>query len=369
MILYDKSIDMRFMDYGILIPVLDSRAEHILSFLKRAGSEYTCLDYKEAAARLGKPPSELMITKKDLLRVHDASFIEGLFSGTKEKNNQLEAALLKTFELMDDQGNFRRYAPEKAQRSLTELFDTILLQLTGTYLAGKLALQQATEKSKDPAFCYFLGGGMHHARYDHGAGFCLVNDIMTASARLLAEQEAALIWLIDVDAHKGDGSAELAAFARQGHEPSAAIKKGEPEILTLSIHMGKSWPMDTETLAAASPGRAPLLHSDVEIPVYPGEEALYTRKLQEGLHRLETLSSGVKPNLIYVIDGADPYAKDGLDSTRDLNLSLEQCLERDLAIFSYTKQRRIPSAWLLAGGYGEQAWVPPAHFLSKVSLT
>jgi len=72
------------------------------------------------------------------------------------------------------------------------------------------------------------------------------------------------------------------------------------------------------------------------------------------------------PDLILVVDGADPYEHDGLPSSGLLKLSLEQCLERDNFVYHYATERNIPSAWILAGGYGERAWEPPAVFLGQV---
>lgn len=373
MILYENSIDMRLTDYGIMIPVLDSRAKQILKHLERNEARIPCIDYNEAASRLGEDSKDLLIKKEDLQRIHDPAYIDGLFGQGSDNGAFLEKALLGTYELIDKDGSYHRYNPDGATRPLGELLHTILLQLSGSYMAGRLALHAAHAMQKtqtaeqQAAFCFFLGGGMHHARYDHGAGFCLLNDIMCAAARIQAEGRAALVWIIDVDAHKGDGTAELCSFSRQGQAVTELIQEGKAAVLSLSIHMGNSWPLDPETRAESVPGRAPLIDSDVEIPVFAGEESRYVQKLKEGIAELEKRSMHRKPDLVYVVDGADPYEYDGLDSTSELRLGLDQCMERDTLIYTYTKNRGIPSAWLLAGGYGERAWEPPAHFLSSIS--
>ena len=339
MILFDPGLAMRFPDYGIRIPVLDSRAASVVSSLSSAMAGAGAPE--SAWLRRGVKPR---VDREDVERVHESSFAARLFEGGKG----LEKELLRTYELIGSDGSYHRYEPESAIRPLTGLFETILLQVAGTYEAGLLAL--------DTGFCFFLGGGMHHARYDAGSGFCPLNDSMIAVARLRAEGRVRLVWIVDLDAHKGDGTAELA--------------RGDPDTLTLSIHMAAGWPLDPLSIEQArregrGSDRAPLAESDVEIAVARGEDALYSLKLAEGLARLETLSAGRRPDLAIVVDGADPYEHDGLESSGDLALSLDQCVDRDLTTLDFLRARGIPSAWIMAGGYGPRAWEPPAAFLEK----
>ncbi len=337
MILYDPALALRFGDYGILIPVLDSRADAVAE-----GLHAVLHGHDESWLRRGVVER---IQREDLERVHDPEYVRRLYAGGPE----LEAELLQTYELIGSDGRPHRYAPDRAVRPLSALFDTILLQVAGTYQAARLALEGG--------FCYFLGGGMHHARRDGGSGFCLLNDAMIALARLRAEGRSRRVWIIDLDAHKGDGTAELA--------------RGDPDTLTLSIHMAAGWPLDAAGLEAArrqgrGPDRAPLAPSDVDIAVGRGEEALYNSRLDLGLRRLEALSGGDSPDLAIVVDGADPYVHDALPSTADLALSLDQCVARDLLVLEFLRSRDIPSAWLLAGGYGPRAFEVPTAFLARV---
>ncbi len=357
MILYAPRLAMRFLDYGILIPVLDSRAGAVVAGLERARparARESIVEGLEGAARLlGIEPSALAVGRADLERVHDARFVARLYDGSP--CGGLEKELLSTYELIGSDGRPHRYEPDRAVRPLAALFDTILAQVSASYATALLALSEAGPM---PGFAFFLGGGMHHARRDAGSGFCLVNDIMIAIARLRAEGRAGLVWVIDTDAHKGDGTAELAAT--------------DEDTLTLSIHMATGWPLDAATVEAArrdgrGGSRAPLIPSDVEIPVARGEDARYVEYLAEGLGRLEALSRPRRPDLAVVVDGADPYAHDGLASSADLALSLDQCLERDRLVHRFLSDRGIPAAWLMAGGYGERAWEPPTAFLSSIT--
>ncbi|MDR1929514.1 MAG: hypothetical protein LBQ44_02685 [Treponema sp.] len=378
MILYDPSFTLRLIDYGIMIPVSPSRPDRIIEFLNSgitAGTRGATLPYPGpvfdfTAARLRLGAAGPLINRDDLERVHSKAFTASLYDGSS-----LAEALLETYELMDDQGRPRRYEPEKAVKPLIDLFNTILAHVEGTYLACRLALLEG------PGFCYYLEGGTHHARYDRGSGFCLLNDVASAAVKVLGEtphpapsgreKPVRLIWVVDLDAHKGDGTAELVRFARERGElagPGGAESAGAGCILTLSIHMAKGWPLDGESLAAARPGRAPLVPSDIDIGIDSGEEAEYLPRLEEGIGRLEGLSAeyGGRPDLILVVDGSDPYEYDGLASSAPLKLTLDQCVRRDMFVYRYAAERGIPSAWVLAGGYGERAWEPPAHFLKGI---
>jgi hypothetical protein len=51
-----------------------------------------------------------------------------------------------------------------------------------------------------------------------------------------------------------------------------------------------------------------------------------------------------------------------------LKLSLEQLQERDLLVYNFLKNKTIPSAYLMAGGYGEGSWEVYAQFLEWALL-
>lgn len=189
MILYDPRRRSGLTEFGIDIPLLDSRAVKTFSHL----ATHPVLG--RSIARWHISHTEAFITRADLMRVHSADYVERLYS------DGLETEILKTYELVDDQGRYHRYRPEKAERPLGALFERALATAAGTYQCCRLAL--------DSEFCYYFGGGTHHARYDTGSGFCLINDIVIALRRLQAERRIRNAWVIDVDAHKGDGTAAL----------------------------------------------------------------------------------------------------------------------------------------------------------------
>ena len=192
---------------------------------------------------------------------------------------------------------------------------------------------------------------MHHAQKEYGAGFCLVNDLVTALRRLQAETRIRSAWVIDVDAHKGDGTAALTA--------------GDDSIATLSIHMAAGWPLDQPERDADGRPNPSFIPSTVDIPIAAGEEPVYNRRLREGLARLAETG---RPDLALVVCGADPYELDELPSTAGLKLSLEQLLERDQLVYSFLKTRKIPGAWVMAGGYGRNSWRVYTQFLEWALL-
>jgi acetoin utilization deacetylase AcuC-like enzyme len=198
---------------------------------------------------------------------------------------------------------------------------------------------QCCQVALDKGFCYYFGGGAHHAQPDYGKGFCLLNDVVIVLRKAQAEGLIRNAWVIDVDAHKGDGT--------------AVITQGDETIRTLSVHMARGWPLDNAEFDELGQRNPSYFRSDVDIPIDSGEEGDYVPRLKQGLQRLMELSV---PNLALVVSGADPYEHDELPSTSLLRLSKQQMMERDTLVYSFLKSRGIPAAYLMSGGYGERIW-------------
>ena len=177
---------------------------------------------------------------------------------------------------------------------------------------------------------------------DRGRGFCLVNDIIIAARHMQKEHNLKNIWVIDVDAHKGDGT--------------AAIAKDDPSIITLSAHMKNGWPLDM-----GDGSEDWHLPSDIDIPISPDEN--YLELLSSGLDKLKTFT---KADLCIVIQGSDPYEKDELESSVLLKLTSDQMLERDKLVFNFLNDLGIPQAYVMAGGYGSCAHEPYIKFLKSL---
>ena len=329
MILHDDRQKLALADFGILIPVADTRASKTFEALK----EHPLL--KAHVARWHRRPAGETLTRQDLERVHAPQYVARLFS------DAVEQELIETYELIDAAGRYNRYEPSSARLPLRQLFVRILQRAAATVLCCRIAL--------GTGFCFSFSGGMHHALRDRGRGFCPVNDIVVAVRKLQAEGSISSAWVIDTDAHKGDGTAALTA--------------GDDTIRTLSIHMARGWPLDEAPRDATGRLKPSFVPSDIDIPVGPGEEEQYLARLQGGLRRLSRFPL---PDLAVVVYGADPYEKDELASTRELKLTLAQIMARDLMVYRFLQDAGIPMAYLMAGGYGPHAWEVYTQFLQAV---
>ncbi len=314
------------------IPVLDTRATATIEALQKHRVIGPHMD-----TLLSTEQSE-EITREDIARAHNPPYVQDLYS------DRLEALLFDAYELIDEHGRYNRYKPELAQSPLTDIFP-----IMRTRTAGSL---QCMRSSLHEEFCFYFGGGFHHAHAGFGHGFCIINDIVIGLRRLQAEGLIHTAWVIDGDAHKGDGTAALTA--------------DDDSIATLSIHMGDGWPLDLPRFDTHGNLHPSFIPSTVDIPIRSGEEPEYVERLEAGLLQLEQTLP--QPDIAVVVFSADPYEHDGLDSAAELKLSLEQLKARDTAIYDFLSGRGVPVAYLMAGGYGPQAWEVNYQFLEWVLL-
>ncbi|WP_034644097.1 hypothetical protein [Desulfovibrio inopinatus] len=323
-ILYSPECATEYGDFGMDIPHYGDRAERILAAVKPPKDMVTGFD-------------EHCISREDMLRIHDAAYVDALFSETPD------AALHGVYELYDENGQPNRFHPESAKSTMRELAMKGRFNTAATYAGCIDALHSG--------FTYVLAGGMHHAMRAGGRGFCQVNDIAIALERCRAEGHIRTAWVVDVDAHRGDGTAE--------------IFLGRDDIRTLSIHMAHGWPLDTPALDEQGHLQKCRYPSTVDIPIVAGGEAHYVPALAQGMLLLESLSMQ-KPDLVVVVNGADPYEYDALESARLMQLSALQMLSRDRLIHQFFAVRKIPQVWLLSGGYGPHAHEPVVNFLKEM---
>lgn len=329
MILYHDRIAPRLADYGVLIPAPPDRPERILEALRSDPGP-------EIPESIWRTPWEpVSLEREDLLRAHDATYVDRIFSPAVTE--LIEAA----FELRDSQGNPNRYHPAEARFPLSELANGRIADAAGTYLCCSRALL-------DGISCY-LGGGAHHAHRGFGHGFCLVNDTVIALRKLQYERRIERAWVIDVDAHKGDGT--------------AAITHGDDTIRTLSVHMAHGWPLDGAPIRPDGTLHPSFIPSDIDVPIDKGEDRSYLSRLGSAL---DTLGDYGTPDLAVVLLGADPYEHDSLASTASMALTLDEIRARDLMIYEFLEASGVRQAYLMAGGYGPHAWEPYPHFFREL---
>ena len=77
-----------------------------------------------------------------------------------------------------------------------------------------------------------IAGGTHHAFYDRGEAFCMLNDQAIATNYIIQEGLFKKILIIDLDVHQGNGTASLF--------------NSNPNVYTLSFHGKKNYPFRKE---------------------------------------------------------------------------------------------------------------------------
>lgn len=194
-----------------------------------------------------------------------------------------------------------------------KLIDRELYIMNGTLLCTHYALQYGIAMN--------IAGGTHHAFTDHGAGFCLLNDIAIAANYLLKERMAKQILVVDLDVHQGDGTAQ--------------IFQKEERVFTFSMHGANNYPLQKE--------KSDL---DIALPDFT-EDRYYLTKLQS---TLGLLLDRVQPDFIFFQSGVDILATDKLGK---LNISREGCKERDRIVLQTAYQHKIPLVASMGGGYSE----------------
>ena len=186
----------------------------------------------------------------------------------------------------------------------------------GTALACRLALKHGISIN--------LGGGFHHAAGEWGGGFCVYADAPLAAAILHEERLVDTVLVVDLDAHQGNGTASL--FQSW---PWASI---------FDLYESDIFPFRKEP-------------EDYPLPVRSGLTGLeYLDVLRDALP--STLDS-LRPDLIIYNAGSDPYEGDPLAGFR---LTRGNLAERDLAVVTLARERSIPVAMILSGGYSADSW-------------
>lgn len=262
---------------------------------------------------------------EDVKLAHDLDFISRLLD-----KSLCVQEILKCYEIEPSD-----LIGSEIKKPLWQMAEDVLFQCRGTYHAALKALEQECT--------FFLGGGMHHAMRFSGRGFCLLHDVMIAIRKLQLEHGIKRCLIIDVDAHKGDGSAQIAL--------------NDDSIFTLSLHMKNAWPID------GSLGPGPWdLPSDLDIEFAQHEEHLYLKRLDEALAQID-LS---RFDFAFVVLGADVWEHDELKSTQSLELTSEQVLERDQLIEKRLAASKVKRTYVMGGGYGERAFEPYVNFLKTL---
>jgi acetoin utilization deacetylase AcuC-like enzyme len=167
-----------------------------------------------------------------------------------------------------------------------------------------------------------LAGGTHHAFASQGEGYCVFNDSAIAARAVQDEGLVERVVVVDTDVHQGNGT--------------AAILRGDPTVFTFSIHGAKNFPFLKEV-------------SDLDAPLPDGaDDGEFLEALEVGLNKALKAS---RAGLAIYLAGADPYEDDRLGR---LSVSKEGLAERDRLVLETCRERGIPVAVTMAGGYARK---------------
>ena len=160
------------------------------------------------------------------------------------------------------------------------------------YVAGTL-LDAAREVIEgEHKRCFVPIAGLHHARRDIAAGFCVVNDIGICIEALRADYGIKRIGYVDIDAHHGDGV--YYSF------------DDDPDLIFADMHEDGRY-LYPGTGAASETGQGKAEDSKLNIPMPPGAD-------DEAFHRqwprLEQFVRDGQPEIILLQAGADSISGD-----------------------------------------------------------
>jgi len=192
-----------------------------------------------------------------------------------------------------------------------QLVQRELLLVQGTIDAAVAALEDGVG--------FNIAGGTHHAFYDRGEAFCMLNDQAIAAQYLIQHKSIKKILIVDLDVHQGNGTASIFA--------------AEPQVFTFSMHGKTNYPFKKET-------------SDLDIALDDGtDDAAYLHALKSTLPHL---IAEVQPDFVFYQAGVDILSSDKLGKT---NCSLEACKARDAFVFDLCKKQQLPVQCSMGGGY------------------
>ena len=252
---------------------------------------------RERVARSGIcSPGELRVPEavsdEEILRAHTRDYLRRVVSGTLTEKEVRRIGF--------------PWSPRMVERSRRAS--------GGTLGACRAALEEGLAAN--------LAGGTHHAFADRGEGYCVFNDSAIAARAVQAAGLVRRVVVVDTDVHQGNGT--------------AAILAGDPSVFTFSIHGAKNFPFHKE-------------ESDLDVSLPDGaDDAEYLSALEAGL---ETALDAADAELAIFLAGADPFEDDRLGR---LSVTKEGLAARDALVLESCRERGIPVALTMAGGYARK---------------
>lgn len=178
------------------------------------------------------------------------------------------------------------------------------------------AIAAARAAMRDGGVAGSLSSGLHHARRDHGAGFCTFNGLAIAAHDAL-ERGARSVLILDLDAHCGGGTHSLL-----GEHPSVRL---------------------ADVAVSAYDQYTPAGHNRFELV---RDDSLYLPTVERLLSEIERADSY---DLCLYNAGMDPYEGCSVGGLSGITHAILR--ERERLVFAWLRRHARASAFVLAGGY------------------
>jgi len=255
-------------------------------------------------------------TEKDLLIVHDQSYLDSLkWSSSIARIAEVMAIALIPNSIL--------------QRNILL---PLRMQTGGSVMAGKLAMEYGWSIN--------IGGGFHHASYRRGRGFCVYADIQLLIAFLRHHYcRVRKVMIVDLDAQQGNG------YARD--------LMCDNSVYIFDVFNRNVFPQDGYAKRA--------IKKKIEVQNNI-EDKEYLSFLEKGL---KEAMCECQPDFVVYNAGTDVLCGDSLGK---MSLTCKGVIQRDELVFQNCIENQVPICMLLSGGYQKQnADVISASILSMYS--
>ena len=247
------------------------------------------------------------ITDQQLLGVHTADWI------AKTHDPKYVAQVLES--------NIISYLP----RGLVEdrIAGPFRFQTKGTVLAARYALVHGVSAT--------LGGGFAHTQAGKGEGFNLFADVPLAVKMLRLDSWKGRIFILDVDAHHGQGNAAFFAM--------------DKSVFVMDVYNSHIYP-----------GRFERVDLAIELD-HGATDEQYLKRLK---NKLPQALSQFKPDLMIYIAGVDCCIKDRLGGLAVTEAGINA---RDRFVIDQCATNNIPLCMTLSGGYWKGSHRPSVEMI------
>ena len=301
-IVYSRHYDMGFFGLERLHPFDSRKYSRVWRCLKREFG----LQLRELHVKPDRP-----VSREELLRVHSAKYLEQLRS-PKYVASALELPIV---------AKLPHFIIDRC----------ILRPMRWGTMGSMLAVREAI----NDGVAVNLSGGYHHAKPNQGEGFCIYADI--ALAVDAARQQGRLgdnarVAYIDTDAHQGNGVCHTFLDDRR--------------VFIFDMYNHTNYPCYDHIAQA---------RIDCHVRVHAGHTSdEYMEALSDALPGfLDSINREQPIELAIYNAGTDVFEGDAMGN---LNVMAEHILQRDLFVIGQLRQRNIPVAMLLSGGYSCESY-------------